>query len=110
MVADFFTKPLQGNLFRKFKAVIMGYKHIDSLKESVPIPSQERVGKDRLEEMRNGIDGPSTVVGRSEMPTKVTYADVVRKGDVRKSDATSRSQYKYVGSERKNIVPLTFKK
>jgi hypothetical protein len=68
------------------------------------------VGKDRLEEMRNGIDGPSTVVGRSKIPTKVTYADIVRKGDVRESDAASRLQYKYVGSERKKIVPLTFKK
>jgi hypothetical protein len=64
------------------------------------------VGKDRLEEMRNGIDGPST----SKIPRKVNYADVVRKGDVRESDAASRLQYKYVGSERKKIVPLTFKK
>ena len=31
MVADFFTKPLQGSLFRKFRDIIMGYKHISSL-------------------------------------------------------------------------------
>ena len=31
MVADFFTKPLQGNLFRKFRIVIM-------------LPIKERVG------------------------------------------------------------------
>ena len=30
-VADFFTKPLQGSLFRKFRDVILGYKHITSL-------------------------------------------------------------------------------
>ena len=31
MLADFFTKPLQGNLFRKFRDVVMGYKHVRSL-------------------------------------------------------------------------------
>ena len=30
--ADFFTKPLQGHLFRMFRDVIMGYKPISSLK------------------------------------------------------------------------------
>jgi hypothetical protein len=38
MLADFFTKPLQGSLFRKFREVIMGHKHIDTLKE-VPTAS-----------------------------------------------------------------------
>ena len=28
MLADFFTKPLQGALFRKFRAVLLGYEHI----------------------------------------------------------------------------------
>ena len=32
MLADFFTKPLQGLLFQKFRDVIMGYKPISSLK------------------------------------------------------------------------------
>ena len=44
MLADFFTKPLQGALFKKFRSVLMGWKHINTLK----IPSQselkERVG------------------------------------------------------------------
>jgi hypothetical protein len=46
MLADFFTKPLQGSLFRKLKAVIMGHMHIDTLKENAPVASQERVGGD----------------------------------------------------------------
>jgi len=33
MLADFFTKPLQGNLFRKFRAVLLGHEHIDSFKK-----------------------------------------------------------------------------
>ena len=32
MLADFFSKPLQGHLFRKLRDVIMGYKPISSLK------------------------------------------------------------------------------
>ena len=46
MLADFFTKPLQGNLFRKFRDVVLGYKHIDTLnevEEAEPSP-QERIG------------------------------------------------------------------
>ena len=31
MLTDFFTKPLQGELFRCFRDVIMGHKHISSL-------------------------------------------------------------------------------
>ena len=32
MLADLFTKPLQGSLFKKFKSVIMGWTDIDTLK------------------------------------------------------------------------------
>ena len=31
MLADFFTKPLNGSLIQKFKSGIMGYEHISSL-------------------------------------------------------------------------------
>jgi hypothetical protein len=44
MLAEFFTKPLQGSIFKKFRAVIMGHEHIDSLKVTQPTTSQERVG------------------------------------------------------------------
>jgi hypothetical protein len=35
MLADFFTKPLQGSLFKKFRDVIMGYKSINTLSSSL---------------------------------------------------------------------------
>ena len=31
MLADYFRKPSQGNISRRFKDVIMGYKHINDL-------------------------------------------------------------------------------
>ena len=44
MLADFFTKPLQGQLFRKFKAVLLGHAHVDTLAASTMAPVEERVG------------------------------------------------------------------
>ena len=45
MLADYFTKPLQGGLFHCFRNVIMGYESIDSLfKVGQDIENKERVG------------------------------------------------------------------
>ena len=44
MLADFYTKPLQGALFRKFRDVIMGLKHISILIRTPTLTDQERVG------------------------------------------------------------------
>ena len=47
MIADFFTKPLQGNLFRKLRDVVMGHKHITELEEDNSDTSiEESVGQD----------------------------------------------------------------
>ena len=70
MLADFFTKPLQGSLFRKFREVILGHQHINTLKPSAPSPSQERVGEPII---RNGAGGQKTDV-RTQQSTRATYA------------------------------------
>ncbi len=46
MVADYFTKPLQGALFNKLRRVIMGWDHISILQKKEPIlpTTEERVG------------------------------------------------------------------
>ena len=55
MLADFFMKPLKGSLFRKFRDVILGHKHINSLKPTPPPPtSQERVGKGVIRDATDG--------------------------------------------------------
>jgi hypothetical protein len=43
MLADFFTKPLQGHLFRFFKAVVLGQRHINTLSDPIAQPLEERV-------------------------------------------------------------------
>ena len=52
MLADFFTKPLQGELFRFFRNIIMGYVSVtDLFNEDSKI--KERVGK--WEKYKNGL-------------------------------------------------------
>ena len=45
MLADFYTKPLQGALFRKFRAVLLGEQPVSSLKRTPSVTSEERVGE-----------------------------------------------------------------
>ena len=44
MLADFYTKPLQGALFKKFRSVLMGYESIDILFKPDFLTFEERVG------------------------------------------------------------------
>ena len=68
MVADFFTKPLQGSLFRKMRDVVLGYKHIDTLLNTKEDhSSQERVGNE-------DIAGSESMVRAG-----VSYADVTKR-------------------------------
>jgi hypothetical protein len=45
MLADFLTKPLQGNLFRKFRSALLGYQHMSALNNfsTCASSSEERV-------------------------------------------------------------------
>ena len=71
MVADFFTKPLQGGLFRKYRDIILGDKHISTLHDTEEdSPPQERVRS-------NARSNASVGVGDSH--STVTWADVVRR-------------------------------
>jgi hypothetical protein len=51
MLADFFTKPLQGSLFVKFRDVIMGLAHISTLRHPSLAPVKERVGTQDIQDM-----------------------------------------------------------
>jgi hypothetical protein len=51
MLADIFTKILQGSLFLKLKRVIMGEEHVSTLKQPLSLaPAQERVGDRNIAE------------------------------------------------------------
>ena len=70
MQADFFTKPLQGSLFRKLRAVVMGHTHVRTLlsfedkSASVNVPTvvppaltKERVEQSEEEGLKNRNQG-----------------------------------------------------
>ena len=84
MLADFFTKPLQGSLFRRLRDVVLGYKHISTLNDTgVSCSEQERVGFHEIDKMAGNSaqdshdqqkDDQQTIC---ERPTK-SYADALR--------------------------------
>ena len=73
MLADFFTKPLQGNLFRKFRAVIMGWAPISSIRY--------KGAKEHVEgsmKMLTSVSAEKQQIPRTE---KRSWVDVVKSGD-----------------------------
>jgi len=61
MLADYFTKPLQGKLLHELRAVIFGWKSVESLEQKIVLG--ERVGNSNYQ---------STKIAER------TYADVVK--------------------------------
>jgi hypothetical protein len=49
MVADFFTKPLQGRLFHYLKRIIMGQEPISTITSQFWTGQQERFGEQGIE-------------------------------------------------------------
>ena len=91
MLADFFTKPLQGSLFRKLRDALLGYKNVrelhsdDSLAE--PDSNQERVSSQNMSsnsepnkdfESGTQVDhGTKFHLNHDGIRNKVTWADIV---------------------------------
>jgi hypothetical protein len=85
MLADFFTKPLQGSLFQKFRKVIMGQTHISTLKASVSslTPVEERVGDQNKTGKSRGANAQTNEQNGQtdgENDPKETYASIVKRG------------------------------
>jgi hypothetical protein len=100
MLADFYTKPLQGALFKRFRSVILGYDHISSLEdEYMTSPDEERVGEGRpsvgqeAEEDESSEDNEWTVVTRRG-GTSAKLGAVGKDGINHGSEQTYKSTYK----------------
>ena len=78
MLADFFTKPLQGSLFKKFRDVLMGYKHISTLVMPPKQPSEERVGS-------NVLSGGASVTLGDDVDGDVPKTEETKTDDVPES-------------------------
>lgn len=77
MLADFLTKPLQGALFRRFRAVLLGEAHIRTLRSS-PLPSTQ----ERVEENEYTREAETKETHDSKT---ITWSDVVKDQDRKKS-------------------------
>jgi hypothetical protein len=55
MVADFFTKPLQGKLFHYLKAIVMGHKPLETLIAQFSSENQERVVENQKSDVSTGV-------------------------------------------------------
>jgi hypothetical protein len=119
MLGDFFTKPLQGNLFRKFRDVILGYKHTSTLMIT-PSPSDE----ERVENQRPSVRGcehtgtSTRAIEETPMESgkkqieeikdmKVTWADVVKRSTVRKAPNVENNGFVLRSFSRNNPVNRT---
>ena len=104
MLADFYTKPLQGALFNKFRDVLLGHKPISTLQTKNILPSsEERVGNNdkkiiHCDERTPDETRPKLINARPKTmkntmgekaggtkPARVSFADVVRFGKANKS-------------------------
>jgi len=87
MLADFFTKPLQGSFFRKLRAILLGHCHVKTLTKSPLPPSEERVENPILEKVRSGAGGQTfalptkrKVSKQMEVASDPMYASILKKG------------------------------
>ena len=55
MIGDFFTKPLQGNLFRRFRDFILNDDHGDTPRDALPIQKQD-AHRSVLDKVKNSDD------------------------------------------------------
>ena len=76
MIADYFTKPLQGRQFTLFRDLIMGYKHIDDILSEIRSAAKERVEK----RMKN-----RSVAGESLNKNKKTFKEALMTGLCKKN-------------------------
>ena len=86
MVADYFTKPLNGKLFRKFRDIIMGYKPMTILNDEA-FAIKERVDKviENVSKDKNKNIKVENKKGKQEKRV-LTYAEIEKKGKEETND------------------------
>ena len=78
MLADFFTKPLQGKAFKVYRDVLMGYAHLDTLNSLTPSSIKERV--EISDENKIIVEETKNEKREEEKATCASYADIASRG------------------------------
>jgi hypothetical protein len=115
MLADFFTKPLQGKLFRRLREVVMGHKHVNTLKTATTATSQERVGmkvipngngnEANVRSTAHTIKKPVTRNGKLVSKESYTYAEVVKRRPTQ-GRVSLRGKSQLLSLSRNNLIVL----
>jgi hypothetical protein len=77
MLADYFTKALQGSLFRTFRDIIMGYVHVDTILLDPSHPLKERVEKTIKNRIVSESEKSEKING---LKKGVSFAEIVKRG------------------------------
>ena len=91
MLGDYFTKALQGSMFKKYRNIIMGYSHIDEILRDEYHPLKERVenmiSNGKVSESKSSPRKRNKGEKKRENVNtrEGTYADVVKKGIAEKN-------------------------
>jgi hypothetical protein len=84
MLADFFTKPLQGGLYKRFREIIMGWKHVDTIRDVKMSPHKEHV--------ENSVRGDITDIARKP---RISYLEAATDGrTMTTTETTSEDNHK----------------
>ena len=90
MVADYFTKPLQGKQFPRLRRVIMGYDHMSTVTDDVPTPGippvKERVGENVIVNKSDPVNLTDEKTVSKRHVTDKTYAKVVAQKEFRETE------------------------
>ena len=79
MIGDFYSKPTQGGLFHKFRNVILGYEHTDSLTRDPPLSqTEERVENSKFTNNEGQTKKVTGTTGSEIARSKRSYAEVAR--------------------------------
>ena len=104
MIADFFTKPLQGASFHLFRNVIIGWAHI-SIVYSAYVVTKERVGNNKNEANGNKVNKTeeNLVTTMQAVSKKKSYAEAVKMQNERVKEQRDSA---YGFNEDKDIIKL----
>ena len=81
MLADYFTKPLQGNLFKFYKEIVMGWVPPKDI-ISAAVEMKERVGKSAKYDEKLISNISRDIYSENTADAPKSWADVVKNRDV----------------------------
>ena len=85
MLADFMSKPVQGSLFKNFRAALMGWTHMGKLYQGYNdleerVGNKEKVTRNDIGKVDKSVTSQASRIAESK---RSTYAEAVKKHDER---------------------------